>query len=79
MFEGKVSRQELIFCGKIHSEDYSGQLINFTGFVRLKKTMHKCERLLVKCPGKPLMRTKEYIPTEHELTLISNSEVKHKI
>jgi len=41
--------------------------------------MHKCERLLVKCPGKPLMRTKEYIPTEHELTLISNSEVKHKI
>ena len=75
---GKISRNELIFFGKSLLNDYSDELINFTGSIRFKKMMHKCDWLLMKYPGSPLMCTMEYIPTIYELILISSSGEKYK-
>ena len=71
--DGNVSSKELIFCGKTRSEKYSDELVNFTGSIRLKKTMHKCDWLSMKLPNISLICTKEYIPVVYELKLISNS------
>ena len=48
--DGKLSKNEFIFCGKTRSDKYSDVLINFTGSIRLKKTMHKCDWLSMKIP-----------------------------
>ena len=76
--DGKLSKKELIFCGKTRSDKYSDELINFTGSIRLKTTMHKCDWLSMKFPDTPLICTKEYIPLVYELNLISNSGEKHE-
>ena len=75
--DSNISRKELIFRGKTHSGKYSDELVNFTGSIRLKKTIHKCDWLSMKFPDAPLMCTKEYIPVVHELKLISNSGEKY--
>ena len=77
-FDGKLSKKELIFCGKTNSDKYSDELINFTGSICLKKTMHKCDWLSIKFPDTPLICTKEYIPVVYELKLISNSGEKYR-
>ena len=76
--DGKVSRKELIFYGKSRLYNYSDDLINFTGSIRLKKTMHTCDWLSMKYPGTPLMCTMEYIPIVYELKLIANSGGKYE-
>ena len=69
----KVTRKELIFRGKSRAIYDKDELINFTGSVRLKKTMHMCDWLSMKFPGEELICTREYIPTVYELTLVANS------
>jgi hypothetical protein len=76
--DGKASLKELIFYGKSRSAQYSDELINFIGSIRLKKTMHKCDWLSMKFPNTPLMCTKEYIPVVYELKLVGKSGEKHE-
>ena len=71
--DGRISRKELIFHGKAREAYNRDELINFSGTVRLKKTMHRCNWLSMKFPGDQLMCTIEYIPTIYELTLINDS------
>ena len=75
--DGKLSKKGLIFGGKSRSEHYSDDLINFTGSIRLKKTMHKCDWLVMKFPDTELICTIEYIPVFYELKLISDSGERH--
>ena len=76
--DGKLSKKELIFHGKTRSDKYSDELINFTGSIRLKKRMHKCDWLSIKFPDTPLICTMEYIPVVYDLKLIGNSGEKHE-
>ena len=76
--DGKLSKKELIFCGKTASDKYSDELVNFTGSLRLKKMMHKCDWLSMKFPDTPLICTREYIPVVYDLKLISNSGDKYR-
>ena len=76
--DGKLSKKELIFCGKADSGKYSDELVNFTGSIRLKKRMHKCDWLSMKFPDTPLICTREYIPVVYDLKLISISGEKHR-
>ena len=68
----RISRKELIFHGEAHEAYNKDELINFSGTVRLKKTMHRCNWLSMKFPGEQLMCTREYIPTIYELILIND-------
>jgi len=71
--DGTISRKELIFHGKARETYDKDKLINFSGTVRLKKTMHRCDWLSMKFPDEQLMCTREYIPTIYELNLVANS------
>lgn len=71
--DGRVSRKELIFHGKAGQVYKKDELTNFSGSVRLKKTMHRCNWLSMKFPGEPLMCTLEYIPTFYDLLLTEES------
>ena len=71
--DGQISHKEIIFHGKGRELYSNDELINFSGSVRLAKTMHKCEWLSKKFPGEQLICTREYIPTVYELSLISNN------
>ena len=71
--DGKISRKELIFHGKARETYNKDELINFSGTVRLKKTMHRCDWLSMKFPDEQLICTREYIPTIYELILVANS------
>lgn len=75
--DGKLSRKELIFGGKSRTELYSDELINFTGSIHLKKTMHKCDWLVMKFSDTELICTMEYIPEFYELKLTSDSGERH--
>ena len=76
--DGNLSKKELIFSGKSRTEPYSDELINFTGAIHLKKTMHKCDWLVMKFPDTELICTMEYIPVFYELKLISDSGEKYE-
>ena len=69
--DGKVLRNELIFDGINHEHYPCDELINFSGSIRLKKTMHRCNWLSMKFPNRPIMCTKEYIPTTYQLFLFA--------
>ena len=68
----KATRKELIFQGKSRTIYDDDDLINFSGSVRLMKSMHMCDWLSLKFPGEELICTMEYIPTAYELALVDN-------
>ena len=67
--DGKVSGKELIFAGKCRQSTDDDGLIKFSGSVRLKKTMHRCDWLVMKHPDTPIMCTMEYIPVVYDVKL----------
>ena len=71
--DDKATRKELIFRGEGRAIYDKDELINFTGSVRLKKTMNMCDWLSMKSPGEELICPAIYIPTVYELTLFANS------
>ena len=67
--DGIVSRKELIYRGKSRIRGIGDELLNFTGNIKLVKTMHRCDWMLLKNPDSSFMCTLEFIPTTYELTL----------
>ena len=65
-------------CGKTLNSFAPDELTNFSGNIRLKKTMHKCDWISMKFPDEPLMCTMEYIPLTYELDLMTNSGNEYK-
>ena len=71
--DGIVSRDELIYKGKSSRILYRDQLVDFTGDIKLTKSMHKCEWITGKYPHESIMCTREYIPTLYNAVLTSSS------
>ena len=71
--DGIVSRKELIYRGKSLNRGIGDELLNFTGDIKLIKTMHRCDWISLKNPGLNILCTREFIPTTYELTLSDTS------
>ena len=71
--DGIVSKNELIYKGKSSRILYRDELLNFTGDIKLTKSMHKCEWITAKYPDEMIMCTREYIPTIYNIVLTSSS------
>ena len=76
-YDGKVSGKELIFAGKSRNKTAQDHLINFSGSVRLKKTMQLCDWLIMKDPDTPIMCTMEYIPIVYDMKLVTLNGIQH--
>ena len=76
--DGIISKKELIYKGKCTHPSSGDDLLNFTGDVKLIKTMHNCEWVSAKYPDEPIVCTLEYIPTLYQLTLVNESGGKYK-
>lgn len=68
---GKVERKELIFSGKSRNIFKGDKITDFSGSIRMKKTMHMCDWLSMKNQGEPLRCTREYIPITYDVRLTS--------
>jgi len=68
--DGKISRKELIYRGRSRSAFTTDELTNFSGTLRLKKTMHRCSWMAMKFPGEPLICTQEYIPDTYRFSVV---------
>ncbi len=78
-YDGKVSGKELIFAGKSRNNTAQDHLINFSGSVRLKKTMHLCDWLIMKDPDTPIMCTMEYIPVVYDMKLVTLNGIQQSL
>ena len=65
----KISKDDLIFKGKVADAKHSDELINFVGTIKFKKQMHSCDWEKQKQPGEFIACTRDYVPTLHELML----------
>ena len=66
--DGKFSKDELIYKGKIEDVKDPDELINFEGRIKIKKQMHSCDWQIMK--GKnPIACTLDYVPEYTELSL----------
>jgi len=70
--DGIVSKNELIYKGKSSRMLYRDELLNFTGDIKLAKSMHQCEWMTAKYPDEMIMCTREYIPTVYDVVLTSS-------
>ena len=77
--DGKASRRELIYAGKIQEPADSDELLNFAGSIKLSKRMHRCDWQLQKNPGDIAGCTLEYIPTTFACQLISHEGNKYRL
>ena len=71
--DGIVSKNELIYKGKSSRMLYRDELLNFTGDIKLTKSMHQCEWITAKYPDEIIMCTAEYIPTIYDVVLTSSN------
>ena len=71
--DGKVSKKELIYKGKSRQDFDRDELVDFDGDLKLEKSMHMCDWMILKNPDKVFGCTLEYIPTSYELTLLASS------
>ena len=71
--DGKVSRRELIYKGKCLQPFEEDELVSFNGDIRMQKSMHMCDWMMLKKPDKLFACTMEYIPTAYELALLSSA------
>ena len=69
----KITKEDLIFKGKVTDAKHSDELINFVGTIKLKKQMHSCDWEKQKQPGEFIACTRDYVPTLHELMLKPDS------
>ena len=77
--DGKASRKELIYAGRIQEPVDSDELLNFAGSIKLSKTMHRCDWQLQKNPGDVAGCTREYIPTTFACQLISHEGDRYRL
>ena len=77
--DGKASRKELIYAGRIREPVDSDELLNFAGSIKLSKTMHRCDWQLQKNPEDVAGCTMEYIPTTFACQLISNEGDRYRL
>lgn len=68
-FDGKFSKDELIYKHKIKNVEDADKLINFEGTIKLRKQMHSCDWEIQKNPEN-LACTADYIPEYTDLRLI---------
>lgn len=71
--DGKVSKKELIYKGKSRQDFDRDELVDFDGDLKLEKSMHMCDWMIIKKPDRVFGCTLEYIPTSYELTLLTSS------
>ena len=71
--DGLITRKEMIYKGKTGSQINDDKLLNFFGDIKLSKTMHKCDWLVLKNPNVNIACTREFIPTVYDLTLVAES------
>ena len=71
--DGLITRKEMIYKGKTGSQINDDKLLNFFGDIKLSKTMHKCDWLLLKNSNANIACTREFIPTVYDLTLVAES------
>ena len=75
--DGIIARKEMIYKGKCTDPSSGDELMNFTGDVKLIKTMHNCEWVRAKHPDESIICTREFIPTLYRLTLVNKSDDKY--
>lgn len=76
---GKVERKELIYKGKSRTPFSDDELTDFSGRIKLKKTMHMCDWLSMKFPNeKTILCTMELIPTTYACSLIDQNGDRYK-
>ena len=75
---GKVERKELIYAGKSRDIFKDDELTDFSGSIRIEKTMHMCDWLSMKYWRKPLMCTREYIPITYDVRLTTQDGDRHE-
>lgn len=66
--DGKFSKNELIYKGKIKDVEDTDELINFEGKIKIKKHMHSCYWQTMKGES-PIECTLDYVPEYAELSL----------
>lgn len=71
--DGLITRKEMIYKGKTRNQINDDKLLNFFGDIKLSKTMHKCDWLLLKNSNANIACTREFIPTVYDLTLVAES------
>jgi len=71
--DGLITRKEMIYKGKTRNQIDDDKLLNFFGDIKLSKTMHKCDWLLLKNSNANIACTREFIPTVYDLTLVAES------
>ena len=71
--DGIVTRDELIYKGKSSRMLYRDELLNFSGDIKLTKSMHKCEWVSAKFPDEPILCSAEFIPTIYDVVMTSVS------
>ena len=67
--DGLISSKEIIYKGRSRDPFASDALLNFDGEIKLTKTMHRCDWLLLKHPNAKIACTLEFIPTVYDLQL----------
>jgi len=67
--DGLISSKEIIYKGRSRDPFASDALLNFDGEIKLTKTMHRCDWLLLKHPNAKIACTLEFIPTVYDLRL----------
>jgi len=66
--DGKFSKSELIYKGKVKDVEDADELINFEGKIKIKMQIHSCDWQIMK--GKnPAICTMDYVPKYTELML----------
>ena len=73
--DGKFSKDELIYKGKIEGIDDAEALLNFEGKIKIKKQMHSCDWEIQKNPEN-LICTRDYVFEYTELNLFSPQIIK---
>ena len=68
----EITKEDLIFKGKIKDVFITDDLTNFFGTIKLKKQMHRCDWEMQKNPSESLICTKDYVPTFTDIRLKSD-------
>ena len=71
--DGIASKNELIYKGKSPRMLYRDELLNFSGDIKITKSMHQCEWITAKYPDEMIMCTREYIPTIYDVVMTTSS------
>ena len=76
--DGLISSKEMIYKGRSRAPFAGDALLNFDGEIKLTKTMHRCDWLLLKHPNAEIACTLEFIPTVYDLQLADENGVMYQ-